>query len=277
MNGSISIPQPAVPKAPKAIDLRVEKSDRQTTLRLADLQHRLQASALETAALEDERRSLQSQLTQQDSDLKQEERHRLDLEQQLSLANANAQTLRAKLDQATTELALTPPSPETLQKRVGDLNGELEEKNQQIARQEEFLQRDRDIRNLMGARDLYIGEIYDIAKSGKTQKPFGRVFYTQGKSLVFYAYDLDQQPGVKLASTFQAWGRRGVDQQHDISLGIFYQDDQNQKRWILKSNDGVTLSQLDAVFVTVEPHGASTKPTGKPLLFTYLKLPPNHP
>jgi hypothetical protein len=129
----------------------------------------------------------------------------------------------------------------------------------------------------MGARDLYIGEIYDVAKSGKTQKPFGRVFYTQGKSLVFYAYDLDQQPGVKLASTFQAWGRRGVDQQHAVSLGIFYQDDQNKKRWILKSNDSSTLSRLDAVFVTVEPHGESTRPTGKPLLFTYLKLPPNHP
>jgi hypothetical protein len=95
--------------------------------------------------------------------------------------------------------------------------------------------------------------------------------------LVFYAYDLDQQPGVKFASTFQAWGRRGIDQQHDINLGIFYQDDQNKKRWILKSSDPTTLAQIDAVFVTVEPHGESSKPSGKPLLFTYLRLTPNHP
>jgi hypothetical protein len=82
---------------------------------------------------------------------------------------------------------------------------------------------------------------------------------------------------VKLTSTFQAWGRRGIDQQHDVNLGIFYQDDQNKKRWILKSNDATTLGQIDAVFVTVEPNGESPKPSGKPLLFTYLRLTPNHP
>jgi hypothetical protein len=66
-------------------------------------------------------------------------------------------------------------------------------------------QTDHDIWNLMGARDLYIAEIYDVAKNGDTQKPFGRVFYTRGKSLVFYAYDLDQQPGLRQVSTFQVW------------------------------------------------------------------------
>ena len=61
----------------------------------------------------------------------------------------------------------------------------------------------------MGARDLYIAEIYDVAGTGETKKPYGRVFYTRGKSLIFYAYDLDQQTELKRASTFQAWGRRG--------------------------------------------------------------------
>jgi hypothetical protein len=83
-----------------------------------------------------------------------------------------------------------------------------------------------------------------VAKTGKTQKRFGRVFYTRGKSLVFYAYDLDQQPGVKLANTFLAWGWRGVDQQQDMNLVIFYQGDQNTKRWILNSNDPATLARL---------------------------------
>ena len=250
--------------------------DHETVARLSEMQHRLQTSEAEARALEVQRQSLLNALSQRDSELKEIDGQRGDLEQRLSEAQANTQALQAKLD-----LAVTPPpakaSLETLQQRMKDLTAELGDKDQQIAKQEELLEHDRDIRNLMGARDLYIGEIYDIAKSGKTQKPFGRVFYTQGKSLVFYAYDLDQQPGVKLASTFQAWGRRGVDQQHDISLGIFYQDDRNKKRWVLKSNDSATLSRLDAVFVTVEPHGVSNKPTGKPLLFTYLRLAPNHP
>ena len=40
---------------------------------------------------------------------------------------------------------------------------------------------------------------------------------------------------------------------------------------------GESIAQIDAVFVTVEPEGGSTKPSGKPMLFTYLRLEPNHP
>ena len=38
-----------------------------------------------------------------------------------------------------------------------------------------------------------------------------------------------------------------------------------------------TLAQIDAVFVTVEPNGGSPHPSGKPLLFAYLGIHPNHP
>ncbi|HVI07420.1 MAG TPA: anti-sigma factor, partial [Candidatus Binatia bacterium] len=100
---------------------------------------------------------------------------------------------------------------------------------------------------------------------------------TRGKSLIFYAYDLDQQAGLKQVSTFQAWGRRGPDRQQALSLGIFYEDNAARKRWILKCNDPKTLAQIDAVFVTVEPQGGSHKPSDRALLFTYLKVNPNHP
>ena len=254
-----------------------EVNDRKMASRLSELEHRLNASASKETALEGERQSLLNQLAERNSALKEQTRHDEELEQKLSFEEADSQTLRSELDQATNQRLLLIPSSDALQRQVTDLQSELGKRDHLIAKQEELLDHDGDIRNLMGARDLYIGEIYDVAKSGKTQKPFGRVFYTQGKSLVFYAYDLDQQPGVELASTFQAWGRKGIDQKHDVSLGIFYQDDQNKMRWVLKSNDSVTLSKLDAVFVTIEPHGESSKPTGKPLLFTYLRLPPNHP
>jgi len=47
--------------------------------------------------------------------------------------------------------------------------------------------------------------------------------FPQGKSLVFYAYDLDQPPGVKLASTFQAWRRKGpILNAHPLPNGIDY-------------------------------------------------------
>jgi len=129
----------------------------------------------------------------------------------------------------------------------------------------------------MGARDLYVAEVHDISRTGETEKAFGRVFYTKGKSLIFYAYDLNEQPGIKDASTFQAWGRRGPDWSQAFKLGMFYEDNISKKRWVLKFNDKRTLDQIDAVFVTVEPHGGSDRPTGKPLLFAYLKVAPNHP
>ena len=146
-----------------------------------------------------------------------------------------------------------------------------------IDQQQELLAQDHDIRELMGTRDLYIAEVYDVAGDGQTKKPYGRVFFTKGKSLIFYAYDLDQQIDAK-GSAFQAWGRPGSDRQQALNLGVFYEDIASQKRWVLRSDDAKMLAQIDAaVFVTVEPNGASHQPSGKSHLFADLRISPNHP
>jgi hypothetical protein len=172
---------------------------------------------------------------------------------------------------------VSPIRSAALQTELNDLTTQLEQRQALVAEQQELLSHDRDIRELIGARDLYISEVYDVARSGETQKPYGRVFYTKEKSLIFYAYDLDQESGIKNARTFQAWGQRGSDRSRALNLGIFYQDNAGKKRWILKFNDSKALEQIDAVFVTIEPNGGSRKPTGKPLLFAYLNMEPNHP
>ena len=165
-----------------------------------------------------------------------------------------------------------------LNSQLGKLPQTLKERDDTIAEQRELLSRDRDIRDLIGARDLYMAEVIDVGRDGQTKKPFGRVFYTKGKSLIFYAYDLDQQPGLREARTFQAWGRRGPDLTQATNLGIFYLDNNTpHKRWILKFDDPKSLAQIDAVFVTVEPKGGSRKPEGKQLLFAFLQVEPNHP
>src|SRR6202042_3503452 len=109
------------------------------------------------------------------------------------------------------------------------------------------LEHDRDIRELMGARDLYIAEVHDISGTGKADKTYGRIFYTKGRSLIFYAYDLDAQPGVRDASSFQAWGRRGPDQDRAVNLGILYADNAAKKRWVLRTDNPKTLADIDAV------------------------------
>jgi len=119
--------------------------------------------------------------------------------------------------------------------------------------------------------------VYDVAGNGKRKKPYGRVFYTKGKSLIFYAYDLDQQPGVKNANSFQAWGLRGPDRNSALSLGVMYADNSTNKRWVLRFDDPKALAEINAVFVTVEPNGGSRVPQGQQVLFAYLKEEPNHP
>jgi predicted nucleic acid-binding Zn-ribbon protein len=202
---------------------------------------------------------------------------RASLTQKLDSAQASLQKVQAELDSVRQQKSEEQLRAASFGEQIKDFSSQLRDREQTINKQEELLAHDRDIRDLMGARDLYIAEVYDVARDGATQKPYGRVFYTKGKSLIFYAYDLDQQANVKNASTFQAWGRRGADKEQALNLGIFYEDKAAKKRWVLKFDNARTLEQIDAVFVTVEPNGGSHRPSGKPLLFAYLKVDPNHP
>jgi hypothetical protein len=165
----------------------------------------------------------------------------------------------------------------SLETKVAEMSRSLAEQKQMNGDLQELLAKDRDIRELMGARDLYITEVRDVLTTGETRKAFGRLFYTKGKSLVFYAYDLNDLPGLKRASTFQVWGNRGPDRNQALKLGIFYEDNASKKRWVMKVNDKKTLDQIDAVFVTIEPPGGSNKPSGMPLMYAYLKVNANHP
>jgi hypothetical protein len=203
---------------------------------------------------------------------------------ELAAAQTKLQELQAKADALSLQREDAARHAEVLEAKVGELTQLVRDREQavdqqqaEIAKQQELLEHDRDIRELMGARDLYIAEVHDVAGTGKTDKTYGRVFYTKGKSLIFYAYDLDAQPGVRNANSFQAWGRRGPDKEQALSLGIFYEDNASKKRWVLKARDPKTLADIDAVFVTVEPNGGSHRPSGKQLLFAYLRVSPNHP
>lgn len=202
---------------------------------------------------------------------------------ELAAAQAKLAELQKSLDAATAEGAESSSHAAVLQAKVSELTElmnereqALDQKDTEVAKQQELLEHDRDIRELMGARDLYMADVHDVTTAG-TNKTYGRVFYTKGKSLIFYAFDLDARPGVQNAGSFQAWGRRGPDRQQALNLGIFYEDNVSKKRWVLKADDPKTLQDIDAVFVTVEPNGGSHHPSGKQLLFAYLRIGPNHP
>ncbi len=166
----------------------------------------------------------------------------------------------------------------SLEIQVDHLSAQVRDRDDAARRNEQYLASDRDVRELMGARQLYIADVFDVDSRGKTRKPFGRVFYTKGKSLIFYAFDLDQQPSYREAKAFQAWGRPGSSQATPVSLGIFYLDSEANGRWALKFDDPKILEEINALFVTVEPKGGSIHPTNKPFLSAYLRTAtPNHP
>jgi Anti-sigma-K factor rskA/Putative zinc-finger len=241
---------------------------------IADLRRQLEQQSAKMKAAEE-----QSETALRNADAGRQEliQQRTDAEQKFNAAQLSALALQAKLDSIAEQTSRDTKQVATLDAKVNELTNLLRQREAAVDQQQELLAHDRDIRELMGARDLYVAEVYDVARTGATQKPYGRVFYTKGKSLIFYAYDLDQQTVAKKASTFQVWGQRGSEREQAFPLGIFYEDNASKKRWVLKLDDPKLLAQVDAVFVTIEPNGGSRKPSGKPLLFAYLRVDPNHP
>lgn len=200
------------------------------------------------------------------------------LSQKLRESEGQLQSVRLELKAAQDDRQRFLLRTSTLESQVDRLSAQLRERDDAARRSEQYLASDRDVRELMGARQLYIADVFDVDPQGKTRKPFGRVFYTKGKSLIFYAFDLDQQPGYRDAKAFQAWGRPGSTQAKPVSLGIFYLDSEKNRRWALKFDDPKVLQEIDALFVTVEPNGGSKRPTNKPFLLAYLHTAaPNHP
>jgi hypothetical protein len=244
---------------------------------IADLKHRVDEESSSLSEMKATQANLEQSLQNDEAEKQRGVEESGNIAQKFEAAQASLQRMQADLDTARQQRSDEQVRDASLQAQIRDLSGQLHDTEQTIDKQDELLSHDRDIRDLMGARDLYIAEVYDVARDGATQKPYGRVFYTKGKSLIFYAYDLNQEVGVRNASTFQAWGRRGPDKEQALNLGIFYQDNAAKKRWVLKFDDPKALEQIDAVFVTVEPNGGSHLPSGKPLLFAYLKVDPNHP
>jgi hypothetical protein len=245
---------------------------------IADLRRQLEQ---QSTKMDDQMKAAQEQsetaLRNADAGRQELIQQRTEADQKFNSAQSSALALQAKLDSIGEQSSRDTKQVATLDAKVNELTNLLRQREAAVDQQQELLAHDRDIRELMGARDLYVAEVYDVARTGATQKPYGRVFYTKGKSLIFYAYDLDQQTVAKNASTFQVWGRRGPDREQAFPLGIFYEDNASKKRWVLKLDDPKLLAQIDAVFVTIEPNGGSRKPSGKPLLFAYLRVDPNHP
>ena len=180
---------------------------------------------------------------------------------------------KSRADKSTNDVALTLQETE-----LRELRKKVDDEADQLRLQEELTARGSDVRDLVVARNLHIIDVHDRDGDGKSQRAFGRIFYTEGKSLIFYAYDLGDPRKVDAKVSFCVWGGRLGSEKPIESLGVFHNDDPGDGRWVLTFDDPHVLAQINSVFVTVESsRKAIREPGGRRILFAFLGEKPNHP
>jgi hypothetical protein len=132
-----------------------------------------------------------------------------------------------------------------------------------------------EIGSLVAARNLHIIDVYDSNAAGARQRAFGRVFYVEGRSLVFYAFDLTAPRQAKNI-TFHLWGEKAGQKETSLSLGILHDDDPAERRWALTFDDPKVLARINSVYVTAESKPGD-QPRGPKILYAYFGSQPNHP
>jgi hypothetical protein len=162
------------------------------------------------------------------------------------------------------------------QARITELTNKLRIASATLDQERQLVAAGSDIRELMAARQLHVIDVRDTDPNGKQSEAFGRVFLTEGKSLTFYAFDLNEARGQKAKHSFQVWAGLAADAKSARSLGFLRVDTEAKGRWVLKVENPQLVKEVDSVFVTVEPAAGGKQPSGQKMLYAYLGD-ANHP
>jgi len=196
----------------------------------------------------------------------------------------------AELELTRKELKEQLSAKESLQGQLAEVYERLDRNSAEVARLEKVAATTparlpvsakeidgNEAKEILGARELHLVDVFDVDNAGKSSRAYGRVYYVNRDLLVFYAFDLSKLERNHKAVAFQAWGFRQPQSTNAESLGLFYMDNATLNRWTLRVSDPQVLSRIDTMFVTVEPPGGSRFPKGRRLLMASLAGPANHP
>jgi hypothetical protein len=210
--------------------------------------------------------------------VKDQEEEIAGLQGRLDLAQAALGNIRADYEKAEASLSSNQVVLVEDQARIRELSDQLAEKSTALNHERDLLAAGRDVRELMSARNLHIVDVFDTDPRGKNRLAFGRIFFTEGKLLLFYAYDMPDARLKDASYHYQIWGKKEGPNQPARNLGIFFSDDKSQKRWVFQYDDPKVLNEIDSVFVTLEPpNGNPMHPKGDKLMYAYLRGQANHP
>ncbi len=260
-----------IPQPPQVSDPRLLEQLASARAELSSLDAKIKAQAGELASVNSDKDALKSQLAEaeQESSALRSERTK----QEARIAQLEAEVEKSGSEKNTSDVALALKEIE-----LQELRKQVADQTEALGQQQEFAPKAGDVRELVVARNLHIIDVHDRDGDGKNQRAFGRIFYTEGKSLIFYAYDLADPRKVDAKVSFHVWGERLGAEKPIRSLGIFHNDDVSDGRWVLTFDDPHVLAQINSVFVTVESSRKAVKePAGPRILFAFLGERPNHP
>jgi hypothetical protein len=160
--------------------------------------------------------------------------------------------------------------------RIAQLSDKLRVASATLDMERQLAAAGKDVRELMASRQLHVIDVRDTDPNGNTNKAFGRVFLTEGKSLTFYAFDLNEDRVLDAKRTFQVWAVPETGKNTSRSLGFLRVDARAQGRWVLKVENPELVGKINSVFVTVEPAAGDKQPSGQKMLYAYLGE-ANHP
>jgi len=174
---------------------KTREDDAASEARAQALQEQFQATASELESF----RAQQEQAS--------DSRHQLEkklADAELAITRASDELQRTREGRAGDAATVTAQARE-----VRELSGKLAAQTETLERETTLLAASRDIHDPMGARNLHIVDVLDVDSKGKDKRSFGRIFYTEEKSLIFYAFDLGDRGSVRRNASFQVWGARG--------------------------------------------------------------------
>jgi hypothetical protein len=119
-------------------------------------------------------------------------------------------------------------------------------------------------------------DVRDNDRNGKPRKAFGRVFLAEGKSLTFYAFDLNEDGLFNAKRGFQVWAVSETAKNSARSLGLLRVDAKAPGRWVLRVENPELVKEVSSVFVTIESAAGGKQPSGQKMLYAYLGE-ANHP
>ena len=248
---------------------------------LAELARTRALSAAERRALEEKMAASDARLNSLQLDnanaLQQSQEAERQAKEVLAATRKENEALRKKITETEAVLASQDRRTQELQNELQFARIHQQEQDEQPIVADQHLAK-RQLSDLVTARNLHIVDVYDADGGGHRKASFGRVFYVEGKSLLFYAYDLQDRRQAKANVVFHVWGGRAGAKEVTHSLGILRNEDARQGLWTMTFDDSSVLAEINSVFVTAESAGRRDLiPHGKRVLYAYLGNPPNHP